>query len=95
MVNAIQNEKTIVMRTTLKNIVWAIMLIPAIYLLLVWEKLPDVIAMQYDFKGNPTRYGSKNEMIAMVAILTFFNSFYLFARCKHLQDGSQKTCCRQ
>ena len=66
------------MNKTLQQVVWLIFIAPAIYLAIVWASLPDKIAMHYDLHGNPTRYGSKNEMIMLVVILTVMNIFIYF-----------------
>ena len=61
------------MKRYLKNTVWLVMLAPAIYLALVWKQIPDTVALHFDWKGNPDRYGSKNEMIVMIGVLTLVN----------------------
>ena len=58
MVHAVQNQKKIDMNTILKKIVWVIMLLPAVYLAIIWNKLPESIAMQYNLKGEPIRFSS-------------------------------------
>ena len=55
----------------LKRIVWLIVIIPAIYLAIVWNKLPEKVAMHFDLKGNVDRFGSKNELIIMQAEFYF------------------------
>lgn len=61
------------MEKLLKRAVWLVMLVPAAYLAFTWNALPATIPMHYDLQGNVDRYGSKDEMIAMVAILTGIN----------------------
>jgi uncharacterized membrane protein len=61
------------MKRYLQKIVWLVMLVPAIYLALTWKKIPDTVAMHFDWKGNPDRYGSKTEMIVMIGVLTLVN----------------------
>src|SRR3569832_3018888 len=60
------------------KLVWPIMAAPIIYLAIVWEKLPPVIAMHFDLHGNPDRYGSKKELIGLSAILIAMNLFVYF-----------------
>ncbi len=53
----------------LKRIVWLIMAAPAVYLAFAWKQLPDKVTMHFDWKGQPDRYGSKKELLIMVAAL--------------------------
>jgi uncharacterized membrane protein len=70
MVFAIQIKKEIiVMNKFLNRIVWLIVVIPVIYLAVVWNKLPNRIAMHFDFHGNADRYDSKNEFLWFMAIM--------------------------
>jgi uncharacterized membrane protein len=52
-----------------KILIWLITLIPAIYLLAVWNSLPEKIAIQFNLQGHPERYGNKTELLLMVVIL--------------------------
>jgi uncharacterized membrane protein len=52
-----------------KILVWPIAVIPLIYLLVTWNSLPEKVAMHFDWQGHPDRYGDKNELLLMVAIL--------------------------
>lgn len=61
------------MAKTLHRIVWLIMAIPAIYLALVWNKLPDQVVMHFDWSGKPDRMGSKQELLKVIIILTAFS----------------------
>ena len=57
------------MKPLFKKAVWLILAIPAIYLAIVWNRLPEKIAMHYDLQGTPDRYGNRMEMLGLVAIL--------------------------
>jgi len=57
------------MKPLFKKAVWLILTIPAIYLAIVWNRLPEKIAMHYDLQGNPDHYGNKMEMLGLVIIL--------------------------
>lgn len=57
----------------LHRIVWVIMAVPAVYLALVWNKLPDQVALHFDWSGKPDRFGSKNELLTICIILTAFS----------------------
>jgi len=69
MVSPIQIKKEIIMDKFLKKIVWLFIIAPAIYLAIVWNKLPEKIATNFNEKGNPDRYGSKTGLMAGVAVL--------------------------
>ena len=46
-----------------------IMIIPAIYLLLIWDKLPDEVPMHWNFQGEIDRYGSKESLWMIILLL--------------------------
>lgn len=58
----------------MKKIVWLFIIAPAIYLAIVWNKLPETIAMHFNLKGDIDRYGSKNELVTMIMILIVVNA---------------------
>ena len=62
------------MNTFLNRIVWVVIIIPAIYLVAVWNSLPETIALHFDLRGNPDRFGSKNELITTTIILIVANA---------------------
>jgi uncharacterized membrane protein len=49
------------------------MLIPAIYLAVLWKNIPQTVPMHFDLKGNVDRYGAKHELLILIAILTVLN----------------------
>lgn len=57
----------------LNRVIWLFIIAPFVYLAMVWNTIPDTIAMHFNFKGNVDRYGSKNELIIMTLVLTFLN----------------------
>jgi uncharacterized membrane protein len=71
MASSVQNKKEIrmIMDIVLKRIVWLIMIVPLIYLAIVWDKLPERIAMHFDIHGNPDQYNSKNEFLFFIGIM--------------------------
>jgi len=73
MVFTIQIEKEITMNKTLNKIIWLIMAAPAIYLALAWNKIPERVALHFNLSGVPDRYGNKNELLIILAILTVVN----------------------
>jgi len=58
----------------LKRIIWLFIIAPALYLAIVWNTIPETIAMHFNLKGDIDRYGSRNELIIMVLILTVVNA---------------------
>lgn len=62
------------MDTFLKRIVWLIMIAPAIYLAIAWNKLPETVVMHFDLQGRPDRYGNRNELIIMAVVLIVVNA---------------------
>ncbi len=56
-----------------KILVWPIAIFPLIYLLVIWNSLPEKIAIHFDWQGHPDRYGNKNELLLMVAILSLLS----------------------
>jgi uncharacterized membrane protein len=69
MVSSIQNKKEITMDKFLKKIVWLFIIAPAVYLAIVWNKLPEKIATDFNEQGNPDKYGSKTGLMVGVAVL--------------------------
>ena len=62
------------MNTILRRTVWLIMLVPAIYLAILWNHIPQTVPMHFDLKGNVDRYGSKNELLILITALTALNA---------------------
>ena len=53
-----------------KYIIWPLAVVPLIYLFGIWKELPEEMAIHFDLKGNPDRYGNKSELLVMVAVLS-------------------------
>src|SRR5436305_1373084 len=62
------------MNIFLRRIVWLIMLLPSVYLAILWRQIPQTVPMHFDLKGNIDRYGTKNELLILVASLTALNA---------------------
>ena len=62
------------MNKIIKLLVWPVMLVPAVYLAITWNKIPEKVAMHFNLKGNVDRFGSKNELLTTVIILTITNA---------------------
>ena len=73
MVNAIQIKKEIIMNKLIKYLIWLVFILPAVYLFFIWNDLPEKVPMHYNLKGEIDRYGSKSELLLMVAIITVIN----------------------
>ena len=58
----------------MKKIAWLFIIAPAIFLAIVWNTLPETIAMHFNLKGDIDRYGSKNELATMILILIAVNA---------------------
>ncbi|MBK6936327.1 MAG: SdpI family protein [Chitinophagaceae bacterium] len=58
------------MEKFLNRIVWLLMIVPVIYLAIVWNTLPEKVAVHFDINGKPDRFGSKPELLLMVIILS-------------------------
>ncbi len=58
----------------LKRIIWLFIIAPAVYLAIVWNTVPETVAMHANLKGEVDRYGSKNELITMTLLLIFVNA---------------------
>jgi len=74
MATSIQIKKEIIMDNFLKRVIWLFIIAPAVSLAIVWNTIPETIAMHFNLKGNIDRYGSKNELVIMILILTFLNA---------------------
>jgi uncharacterized membrane protein len=75
------------MKKAVSVFMWIMLFTPAVFLAAVWNRLPDIIPMQYGFDGEVNRYGSKTELVVVVAILTAVNiGVYLLMSNVHKID---------
>jgi uncharacterized membrane protein len=74
MVASIQIKKEIIMDKFLKWLIWLFIIAPAVYLAIVWNTVPETVAIHANLKGEVDRYGSRNELITMTFILTLVNT---------------------
>lgn len=58
------------MKTVFKKIIWLFIFAPVVYLVIIWNKLPEKVALHFDLRGNPDRYGNKNELWFVAILLT-------------------------
>ena len=62
-----------------KYLIWPLALVPLVYLFSIWQNLPEEMAMHFDLKGNPDRYGNKSELLVMAAVLSAMSIVIYFA----------------
>ncbi|MBS1747851.1 MAG: SdpI family protein [Bacteroidetes bacterium] len=62
------------MNTVFHRIIWLVILLPVIYLAIIWEQIPGTVPMHADLHGNVDRYGSKNELMVLMIVLTVVNA---------------------
>ena len=67
------------MNTVLRRLIWLIMLLPAVYLAIVWRQIPETVPMHFDLKGNVDEYGTKTDLLIMTAVLTGMNMLIYLA----------------
>jgi uncharacterized membrane protein len=86
------------MNTLLKRIVWLVIIAPAVYLAVIWNKIPAKIATNFDAKGNPDEYGNKAQLwigigvIAVVGAIIYFllTYIYRFDPKKHAAENKDR-----
>ncbi len=61
------------MKRVIHFIIWPVILLPAIYFAMVWNKLPEKVVMQYGLQGEPSRYGDKTELLVLNIFLVVLN----------------------
>lgn len=69
------------MNAVLRRIVWIIMLAPLIYLAIIWKQIPATVPMHSDLYGHVDRYGSKNELLILMIVLTIVNAVLYLIVC--------------
>lgn len=79
------------MNKILNKIVWLVILMPSVYLAISWNKLQDAVPLHFDLKGNPDRYGNKNELLISVIALTAISGLvYIVLKNIHRIDPKKK-----
>ena len=86
------------MNTFLKNFVWLIIVAPALYLTIMWKRVPEKIATNFDLHGNPDKFGNKAELwigiglIAIVGALIFLllTQVYKIDPKKHAAENKDR-----
>lgn len=62
------------MKTWIRFTLVPLWLLPGAWLALVWNRLPAEVALHFNAGGQPDRWGSKRELIAMTIFLTLLNA---------------------
>jgi uncharacterized membrane protein len=53
----------------LNKLVWLILIVPAIYLFAVWNKIPKTVGLHFGWDGKADRLGSREELITMTLLM--------------------------
>jgi uncharacterized membrane protein len=61
------------MDTILRRIIWVIILIPAAYLALIWNHVPQTVPIHFDINGNVDSYTNRNNFLFLMIALTVVN----------------------
>ncbi len=61
------------MDAILRRIIWVIILIPAAYLALIWNHVPQTVPIHFDINGNVDNYTSRNNFLFLMIALTVGN----------------------
>lgn len=77
---------------TIRNLsILFITLIPVAYLAIVWNKIPENVALHYNAKFEPDRFGNKSELWLVTGILVVVSFLlYLLLQNLHLFDPKRK-----
>jgi len=86
------------MNSFLRKIIWLIIIAPVIYLVVVWKKIPEKIATNFDIHGHPDKFGDKAQLwlgigiISLVSILIYFllTWVYRFDPKKHAAENKDR-----
>ena len=75
------------MKRLLTIIISMLFFVPAAFLAITWNRIPEKVPMQFGWDGEVNRYGSKFELIFVVILLTVVNiGVYLLLRNVHKID---------
>jgi uncharacterized membrane protein len=61
------------MNKIIKYLVWLVFIVPAAYLAFIWNDMPEKVPMHYNLKGEIDRYGSRSELLILIAVLVVIN----------------------
>jgi len=79
------------MNKLIKITIWLVWAVPVIYLAVAWNWLPEKVPLKYDLHGEPLLYGTKSELLVVMAILVVVNiALYLLLVNIHRVDPKKK-----
>jgi len=61
------------MNKLIKIVIWLVWAVPVVYLAATWNRLPEQVPLKYGLNGEPIRYGTKSELLMILAILLAVN----------------------
>jgi hypothetical protein len=56
------------MKRTLNYLIWGVIAAPLVYLLMVWNQLPEIVPTHFGISGKPDAYGSKWTLSILSAV---------------------------
>lgn len=56
------------MKKTLDFLIWGVIVAPLVYLILVWNQLPEIVPTHFGISGKPDAYGPKWTLIILSAV---------------------------
>ena len=71
------------MNKVFNKLIGLVIIIPGIYLAIVWPHIADAIPIHFNIEGQPDKMGSKNDLLLLVIILSVF-SLLLFLLLKNI-----------
>ena len=79
------------MSKLIKWLIAPVIAVPAVYLGIVWKQLPDRVPVHFNIEGQPDRYGSKTELLVVLAVMIVVNLLvYLLLTNIHRIDPKRK-----
>ena len=79
------------MNILLRRIIWLVMLAPAIYLAIIWNKIPETVPMHFDLYGNVDKYGSRESFRLLVVALIIITAGMYLILCNIYRIDPKKT----
>jgi|SRR5665213_2283765 len=59
-------------------IIWLLILLPFIYVLVIWNKVPDIVPTHFNYKGVPDDYSGKTFALLLLPVMNLIIYFILF-----------------
>jgi len=59
-------------------VIWLILLLPFIYSIIIWNKIPDKVPTHFDIKGQPDDYSGKTFALLLMPVMNIIIYFILF-----------------